>query len=136
MMRVCIISAILFSIFVSACSNKQDKLDCSNIKTGKFEYHGGFSNKHFSIERNDSIQIEKDEDTGFGMKFKIEWLEACQYNLTAMAIVINGKDSAIDRSKFPRLKTEILKVTKNYYVCRSIMKGKDIVHMDTMLILK
>ena len=130
------ISIILLFLFVSSCSGKQDNLDCSHIKAGKFEYHGGFSNKNFSIERDDSIQIEKDENTGFAMKFKIEWVAACEYKLTTMAFNINGKDSVIDRSQFPPLKTEILKVTGNYYICKSIMEGGDIVHRDTMLILK
>lgn len=136
MVRIYTISIILCSLLVSSCSGKQDKLDCSNLKTGRFEYRGGFSNKNFSIERNDSIQIEKDEDTGVGMKFKIDWNGACDYKLTAISFIFNGKDSAIEKSEFSPIKTKILKVTRNYYVCTSINEGKNIVHRDTMLILK
>jgi hypothetical protein len=136
MKRIKAISIILFSAFVFSCSNKQDKLDCGNLKTGKFEYRGGFTKKVFVIDRNDSIQTERDEDNGEGMKLRIEWLGPCEYKLTTLAFITNGKDSAVDQSDFPQIKTKILKVTRNYYVCRSTVKGEDIDHRDTMLILK
>ena len=122
--------------FVSSCSDKEYRPDCSTIRNGKFEYRGGFSNKHFTFERDDSIQIEKDTDTGFGMKFKIEWKDECDYELTLISFIIAGKDSLIKKSEFAPVKTEVLKVTKNYYVCRSAMQGENTIRRDTMLIIK
>ena len=130
------LTVILFLLFVSSCTEKKDKLDCSIVTKGKFEYRGGYTNKQFSIERDDSIQIEKDEDTGLGMKFKIEWNGPCDYTLTPLSFIINGRDSSIGRAESRRMKTGILKVTKNYYVCRSTIDGENIFRSDTMLIIK
>ena len=69
MTKIDLIIIIWLLFFVSSCSDKEYRPDCSTIRNGKFEYRGGFTNKHFTIERDDSIQIEKDADTGFGMKF-------------------------------------------------------------------
>jgi len=136
MTRIEAISIILFPLFVSSCSDKEDKLDCINIKKGKFEYRGGLTKKHYSVERTDSIQIERDEDTGLGMKFKIEWKGECDYIHTPLSFIINGKDSIIERSGPPLIKARILKVTRNYYICRPSIEGENIVHRDTMLIIK
>jgi hypothetical protein len=136
MVRIYFISVILCSLFIPSCSEKKDKLDCSTVKKGKFEYKGGFWNKHFSIERDDSIQIERDEDTGFGMRFKIEWKEGCEYELTPLSFIINGKDSAIENLDSRRMNTQILKVTGNYYICRSVITGEKAAHLDTMLIIR
>ena len=92
--------------------------------------------KHFTIERYDSIQIEKDPDSGFGMKFKIEWDDECDYELRLISFIIAGKDSLINQSEFPPVKAQVLKVTKNYYVCRSSVQGKNTIRRDTMLIIK
>ena len=132
-----LIIIIWLLFFVSSCSDKENRPDCSTIiRNGKFEYRGGFSNKQFTIERDDSIQIEKDTDTGFGMKFKIEWDDECDYELTLISFIIAGKDSLIKQSEFAPVKTEVLKVTKNYYVCRSAMQGENAIRRDTMLIVK
>ena len=131
-----LIKGICFLLFFSSCSDKENRPDCSTIKKGKFEYRGGFSNKHFSIERNDSIQIEMDPDTGIGMKFRIKWDDDCDYVLALISFVKNGKDSLVNQSEFPLVKTEVVKVTKNYYVCRSAMQGENAIRRDTMLIIK
>ena len=136
MTRIYLIKIICFLLFVSSCSYKENRPDCSTIRKGKFEYRGGFSMKHFTIERYDSIQIEKDPDSGFGMKFKIEWDDECDYELRLISFIIAGKDSLINQSEFPPVKAQVLKVTKNYYVCRSSVQGKNTIRRDTMLIIK
>ena len=136
MTRIDSIIIICLLLFISSCSDKENSPDCSNIRKGKFEYRGGFSKKHFTIERDDSIQVEKDADTGVGMKFKIEWDAGCQYKLTLISFIIAGKDSLIKQSEFPPVNTEVLKVTKNYYVCRSTMQGQNVIRRDTMLFIK
>jgi hypothetical protein len=136
MSRIGFIKIICFLLFVSSCADKENRPDCSIIRNGKFEYRGGFSTKHFTIQRDDSIQIEKDPDTGLGMKFKIEWDDECHYELKLISFIIGGKDSLIKQSEFPTVKTEVVKVTKNYYVCRSSLQGKNSIRRDTMLIIK
>lgn len=136
MKRTYLLTTILFLLFVSSCSDKEDNPDCSVIRNGKFEYRGGFSNKNIIIERDDSIQTEKDADTGLSMKFKVEWHDKCDYQLTLISFNINGKDSLVNPSQFPPIKTEIEKVTKNFYICSSVMEGKNASRRDTMLIIK
>ena len=129
-----IIASILF---LSSCSEPETNknLDCSSIKNGKFEYRSQFSATPVIIERSDSIQIETNEGTGLKMKFKVEWLDNCKYQLTLVSFLAGLKDTVVDPSSIPILKTEVLKVTKNYYVCQSKIEGK-YNHVDTMLILK
>lgn len=128
---------IVSALFLSSCSEPESNksLDCSSIKNGKFEYRNEFSNTPVIIERNDSIQVETNESTGLTMKLKVGWLDNCKYQLTLVSFVADGKDSLVDPSSFPPIKTEVVKVTKNYYVCQSKMEGRNN-RIDTMLILK
>lgn len=136
MIKIYSLSIILSSLYVSSCTDKKEKLDCSNLRKGKFEYRGGLTKTIFSIERDDSIQIERNEGTQDGMKLRIDWMGTCEYKLSALAFIINGKDSAIDKSKFPLIKTRITKITSNYYVCESKVEGRYLAVIDTMLIVK
>jgi hypothetical protein len=126
---------IIILASVASCTEKRKAPDCSTVKTGKFEYRG-VGKEVIKIDRNDSMQFEKDENTGLFMKFKVEWKTPCTYKLKAATFLLNGRDSVIDPSELPDMETEILQVTKNYYICQTIENGQRILYKDTMLIIK
>jgi hypothetical protein len=128
------ISGFLFMLF--SCSDQQPipKPDCSLVRNGKFELKDNLSGHLYHIERNDSVQREINEKTGFGVILKINWKDSCEYELIDLGFIINGKDSlAQDLNPVP-MRVQITKITPNYLVCRSIMKGSATI--DTMLIIK
>jgi len=132
--RIYFLLAILI-VLQSSCDVKERKLDCSAIKTGRFEFHGGYSDRLYTIERNDSIQIEKDLRTHLGVKLAIKWTGPCEYELSLISFTVNGKDSIADHPDFNSMKTRITKISKNYYVCESV-DNKGGGSVDTMLIVK
>ena len=128
------ISGFLFMLF--SCSDQQpiQKPDCSLVRRGQFELKDNLSGHLFHIERNDSVQREINQKTGFGVILKIDWKDSCEYELIDLGFIINGKDSlAQDLDPVP-MRVRITKITPNYLVCRSVMEGRTTI--DTMLIIK
>lgn len=111
MVRACIIFLILLLIFTPSCSNKQNELDCSNLKNGKFYYKSVISAAGSKIERNDSIQIVINEKSGKKETERIKWLGPCVYEVLPYSNIMD--DSTGD--ELLSAKVTILSVSKEYY---------------------
>ena len=129
---------LLFILLFTASCNEKNKgsMDCSGLKTGKFEYRGEYSKERIRIERQDSTQVEYEPNGRDGLKMKIKWISDCQYDLIYLSHVIDGRDTVKNEIAFPVIHTSITAVTPNYYICKSSMQGTSFRRTDTMLILQ
>ena len=125
-----ILAAITILEFSSCKSPKS--LDCSKFKIGTFKYFAVQTGNRYIIERNDSLQIERNLRTGTVTTLKIEWTGQCEYDL----ILLTRQSSPLDTlTKFQQklvVKTKILKVTKDYCVFSSQATGVDKILIDTL----
>ena len=64
---------------LSSC-NAQRK-DCSNFKSGTFRFADA-KYVDYIVERNDSIQYEKNNKSGRIIKGSVKWIDHCKYTLT------------------------------------------------------
>ena len=79
------VSCIILLLLGFSCKSKKETLlDCSQLKTGKYEYRNRFTNGRIRIQRNDSVQTEI-ENNGIGMNFKISWPSSCEYTLELLS---------------------------------------------------
>jgi hypothetical protein len=59
----------------------QNKAECANFKTGKFNYRDSASNV-VNVIRTNKFQSETNMQTGVKTKLKIHWIADCTYRLT------------------------------------------------------
>jgi hypothetical protein len=120
------------AIFVVDSCTSQNTLNCSKFKNGTFKYSSAQTGNIYTIERNDSLQIERNLKTGSVTTLKIKWTGQCEYELT----LLNRQSSPLDTlTKFQQkivLKTKILKIGKNYCIFSSQAAGVEGIMIDTL----
>ena len=102
------------------------------FKNGKFKYFSTQTGNNYIIERNDSLQIERNLKTGSVTTLKIEWTGECEYNLTLLNRQSSPSDTLTKFQQKTVLKTKILKVGKDYCVFSSQALGFDRIMVDTL----
>jgi hypothetical protein len=89
------------------------KLNCESVKNGKFQTGDGLL-----IEREGEWQIQTSKRSKFPDKFKVEWLNDCEYTLSP------------ENNPVSKLKVKIISVNKDGYVCYvAIDNGKTSKHI-------
>ena len=81
--------------------------NCKNFKIGKFVLFDQGKNIHTKVERTASEQIETDIKTGKYIKFKIRWINECEYELTFV-------DGDSEKSGYFRHRKLVIKITNVY----------------------
>lgn len=83
--------SLLFGLLfiLSSCN---DERNCSDFKTGNFEY--SFENISYKIHRTDVIQIEIDLESGIEFHSSIDWISDCDFVLTYERI-LNSPDDLV-----------------------------------------
>lgn len=124
------IKCFLFSglIFLSAaCGNQQKEQDCSRYRTGHFKWHAQTPNglRRYILERNDSIQLETDINSGMVTTMKIKWISPCRYELAYIKSNRYMPDSVIQFRKAHNVITTIVPGTHDYYLFESKADGFD-----------
>jgi len=116
-----------------SCSIKKQTPDCSRFRTGNFKYRG-HKDEQFLIERNDSMHIETDNNTGITMKLRVQWFEPCVYELQFLSYVMSGKNTTggTEKPKFPPIRSRIIETAENYYISLSMMEGEKNESRDTI----
>lgn len=69
-----------------------------------------------------------------GNKCKIEWTGACEYKLTFLTYISDGKDSTFGDVSSAVGTTAIVKTAKDYYISETQLYGERGVHTDTVWI--
>lgn len=130
---------LILTLGLTSCSERKHQLDCTRFRTGKFEFKIRGLNRTYLIERNERIQIESDLVTGSKGVFSVNWIDSCTYDLTLLNFLNKGSDSLTNpmyHSKFPQVRAQIIEFGKDYYVCQTVVDGKNFESRDTMMILK
>ena len=128
----------LASLTVLSCAFSKDKKGCEQFKSGRFKFHpkGSPDDFYFSIQRNDSTQIEFDKNSGRSAKYSIKWTEECKYELLLLEISYSRTDAQNQISKTNPMKTEIISWANDYYVFRTTRDDTNLVLVDTMWVEK
>ena len=119
--RLSIIPTFVIVILIFSCASKDGNSDCGQFKNGKFILHlrGQYGDVFFSINRQDSIQIETDKKAGYYSKLLVRWTGACNYEATLLETTFPFPDSIQKIRKLIPLKTEIIAMTNDYYIFKS-----------------
>lgn len=119
-------------LFIFSCKKDISK-DCKQIKNGHFLW------KHnkivVSVNRKDSIQIERQLGTNYYHKSSVHWIDDCHYELKILSSNFQVPDSIKKIRNNDILTTEILEVTNDYYIYECTYSSNVSV-IDTMWIKK
>jgi len=120
-------------LFIFSCKKDISK-DCKQIKNGHFIW------KHnkivVSVNRKDSIQIERQIGTNYYNKLSVHWIDDCHYELKILSTNFQVPDSIKKIRNNDILTTEILDVTNDYYIYECTSKISNVSIIDTMWIKK
>jgi len=127
------LSSILPVILVVllACTS-QVKNDCTQFKTGDFEYRT--NGLLYAISRKDSLQTETNKINGGVTKTSIKWLNDCSYQLRFLETSQIYPDSIDQLIRTTYLTIEVLNWTDYYYVYIAKSNLTDYVMTDTLWI--
>lgn len=107
---------LLLSLNFFSC-NAQER-DCSEFKTGIFKFADS-KYVDYVVERNDSIQYEKNNKNGRIIKGSVDWIDDCKYVLTFISD--NQGDTTIVGKK---IIVNIVSITDKGYIYEA-QSGKE-----------
>ncbi len=127
---------ILTITSIFSCANS-DRGDCGQFKNGKFilRLRGQQGDMVFHINRQDSIQMETDEQTDYYTKLRVRWTDKCKYEVIVLESTFPFPDSIQNSRKTIPLQAEIIAWAKDYYVY-SAHRGNFPTITDTMWVEK
>ncbi len=123
-----------FCILLLSCNTHPKKLDCTKFKTGRFVLRLKSNNKifAFTLLRHNSVQTEINELTGDTTKYKIIWIDDCNYELKFLKTTENLPDSSLRLKKSMTITTSILETKDNYYLFQSKSDKSNYTFEDTI----
>jgi hypothetical protein len=129
-----LLTALTTTLLCFSCSSSKKSKECTQFKTGAFMYHFKMEQDdvYFSVNRNDSIQMEVNQKTGEFSKLAIKWTDNCSYELKLIESTVYYPDSIQEIIKKATLKTEIISSTADYYVFKAKSNNSDLVLTDTL----
>jgi hypothetical protein len=131
--KILLTTFYLFSVFsffsCNRTSGSTSNCDCELFKNGNFIYKS--DGMTFLINRQDSIQIETDPNTGFTSKIQIKWTDKCNYEGLCIESTFPFSDSIQNVRKTIPIKVQIISTGKNYYVFEA-KRDKSPILTDTM----
>ena len=131
-MKVNIYFPLLITLpFITMLMGCRPSNNCSNIKYGKYYYFEKTTKHKIEVERDDTIQFERDLVTGSVMRSKIVWINKCQYQL--FINVSPKSDLTFQKKEEIPINIEIINVKDNFYSCKgtSYVDGKRFETLDT-----
>lgn len=106
---------LLFTLTIFNCSGQSK--DCSKFKTGTFKYLDQY-NIETTIIRNDSIQIETNNQDDIKIITFVEWISDCEYILTYKDIEnYNEKESILKKESIlgKKINVKIIEINDNTF---------------------
>ncbi len=125
-------SLLVLTLFICSCQKDISK-DCKQIKNGHFLWK--HKNITVSVNRKDSIQIERQIGTKNYNRLSVRWIDDCHYQLKIISSNFQVPDSIKKIRNNDILTTEILEVTNDYYIYECTYSSNVSV-IDTMWIKK
>ena len=126
-------AGLITCIFFS-CGSDSSPMDCGHYKKGSFHSHltSEHINYSFKFVRDDSIQVETEENSGDRTVLRIVWTSPCSYELYLVSTTKSMPDSFIRIAQSHPVKTTIVSGTNDYYLFESAYEGSMHVLKDTM----
>ncbi|PZR40753.1 MAG: hypothetical protein DI538_03145 [Azospira oryzae] len=91
--------------------------NCKAFRTGKYKLVD--KERAYRIERDQRFQIETDLSTNETTKFKVTWVNRCEYELN----IISGREDLMIFFKDKTLVIRILEIYENGYQYEARLKG-------------
>lgn len=107
---------LYFLLIIPLFNCSAQKNNCSNFKTGTFEYIDNDNNKH-TIIRNDSIQTEFNKKNNIKIITTVSWVSDCEYILTYKDIENYSKKNKVIGKK---IVVKIIDIKDNTYIAQAI----------------
>lgn len=126
-------SILILILFTFSCEKNISK-ECKQLKNGHFMWK--YNNKVFSVNRKDSIQIERQIGTKYYNNLSVHWIDDCHYELRILSSNFPAPDSIKKLRNSDVLTTEILEITNDYYIYECASKRYNTSIIDTMWIKK
>lgn len=117
MMKIFILVCLLFP-FIGCVQEK----DCKNFKTGTFRYIDN-AKPGWIIIRNDSIQIEKNENTQLEFEGKLKWKSDCEFTITYKRISDSSHPELIGK----QINVRIINTSDNIMEYEATMNGNTVI---------
>lgn len=112
------LTLILFMLAIQVVFSSPDPrkgTNCKSVRTGKYKLVD--KERSYRIERDQKFQIETDLNTNETAKFKVTWVNSCEYELN----IINGRP---DLLTFFKDKTLVIRILETYgYKYEAKLKG-------------
>lgn len=105
-----------------------DDLKCKEFRTGRFTLTDKNIDGKYIIERNDSLQIETDLNSGYTSKFSVTWVNDCEYQLS----ILEGRDDIMNFYRGKKLTIKIIETYKDSYKFEGSLEGLD--HRPTQIV--
>lgn len=118
----------LIAIIIWAIMPLSTDIKCTEHKTGTFSLKDENLGSDHLIERTDSIQTETDLKTGAKSKYKVTWVNDCEYELN----IIDGGPELMDFYRDKTLTIQITNTTRHGYTFQGFIKGTDRVVTQTL----
>lgn len=122
----------LFIVLTAISCNSRQNVHCEQFKTGRFVIQSELDNSITIIERNDSLQVERNQITGAISKARIKWISDCEYEL----YFLSSSDSFPEYFKTHLLKNVITQTHRDYCIVNSTIEGVNVILKDTLRILR
>jgi hypothetical protein len=118
-----LINATIIILLLPSISLAYSVYQKNDMRTGKFIYVG--EHNGFVVERTENYQVEYNNETGYKIEFKIEWLNDNEYNM----IFIGGTKGCLVPGDIIKVKMESYTIKGYKYIadcgrCGGIMKGE------------
>src|ERR1700683_1471555 len=109
---------VIIVFFLWGC--KQPPTDCSKFKNGSFTYESSIRHSMIHIDRNDTIQFERNLVTGAVAKCHVSWVSPCEYELQLISASRYGAKGQLYLTRNINDVT-ITEIGDDYYKAHSII---------------
>ena len=114
--------SIYFFAWLIVVSAGCKRLSCKDYKVGKFTLTDkNMPDGKYTIERNDSIQIENNLITGSRSAYRVTWINDCEYNLK----ILEGSEQLMKFYTGKLLVVRIVEIYDDGYKFESRIEGID-----------
>jgi hypothetical protein len=122
-------------LILLCCRNPSD---CSSFKIGKFFTFSPVTKNKIIIERNDTLQVETDSQTGVIIRSKIFWKTPCEYQITAISNNKTLQDGVDSFFSITPITVTIIDQGKDFYVFNAKVDtiNKHVEYSDTVRVFK
>lgn len=126
-------SILVMTLFIFSCQKDLTK-ECKQLKNGHFMWR--HHNMTVSVNRKDSIQIERQLGTKNYTKLNVHWIDDCHYELKILSSNFPLPDSIKKLRNNDVLIIDIIDIKKDYYIYECTSKKTNVSIIDTMWIKK